>query len=105
MEAFSPTPPEWTDAAVHASEFCCPACRASSREAKRVWINRRAPVYTESRGRKWQEFYQCDCDKVWWAWSSDRPPSELGSRDVPPPANDFRDLGFPFYLDPHDTDN
>ncbi|XHX80973.1 MAG: hypothetical protein RBJ76_13875 [Stenomitos frigidus ULC029] len=96
MEAFDLTPPDWTKAAVHASEFCCPGCRSSSKEAQRVWINRRSPVYTEDHRRKWQEFYECQCTQVWWAWSSDRPPSELGNkeRDIPPPRffNPFDDL-------------
>ncbi len=73
MEAFVPTPPDWTSTAVHAHEFCCPTCRNSCHEAEQVWINRRAPVYTEHHRRKWQEFYACSCGTVWWAWSSDRP--------------------------------
>lgn len=73
MDAFAPIPPKWTDQAVHAYEFCCPSCHASSREAVQVWINRRSPVSTENHRRKWQEFYNCQCDYVWWAWSSDRP--------------------------------
>lgn len=77
MEAFDLTPPEWTSHAVHAYQFCCPKCKSDSRSAKRVWINRRAPVYTEDHRRKWQEFYLCQCDVVWWAWSNDRPPSDL----------------------------
>jgi hypothetical protein len=87
MEAFDPTPPEWTLSAVHAKEFCCPTCHTSSKVAQRVWINRRSPVYTEDHRRKWQEFYQCECGQPWWAWSSDRPPSELASQDreIPPP--------------------
>ncbi|MBW4520465.1 MAG: hypothetical protein KME16_12290 [Scytolyngbya sp. HA4215-MV1] len=81
MDAFAPTPPDWTDSAVHAHEFCCPACRFSSMEAKQVWLNRRSPVFTEDHRRKWQEFYHCQCGCVWWVWSSDRPPSSLGKRD------------------------
>ncbi|MEO6863378.1 MAG: hypothetical protein ABI180_17865 [Microcoleus sp.] len=81
MEAFAPHPPEWTAAAVHATEFCCPKCAASCTDAHEVWINRRSPVYTESNRRKWQEFYRCSCSAVWWAWSSDRPPSELVRSD------------------------
>ncbi|AUT02714.1 hypothetical protein CLI64_21220 [Nostoc sp. CENA543] len=77
MDAFAPIPPEWTHKAVHAYEFCCPSCRASSLEAVQVWINRRSPVLTEGNRRKWQEFYHCQCGCVWWAWSSDRPPSDL----------------------------
>ncbi|MGB3268076.1 MAG: hypothetical protein WBA89_29505, partial [Microcoleus sp.] len=46
-------------------------------DAREVWINRRSPVYSEFQRRKWQEFYRCQCGGVWWAWSSDRPPSEL----------------------------
>lgn len=87
MEAFSHLPPEWTEKATHAFEFCCPQCKASSLEAQRVWINRRSPVYTEGHRRKWQEFYQCECGVAWWAWSSDRPPSPLKSA-----ASDFSDL-------------
>jgi hypothetical protein len=94
MEAFEPTPPEWTQFAVHAREFCCPACRSSSKAAQSVWINRRSPVYIDEgtgpamgRRRKWQEFYHCECSQVWWAWSNDRPPSELAQqeRELPPP--------------------
>lgn len=84
MDAFSPVPPRWTKSATHALEFCCPSCRASVSEAQQVWINRRAPVMTEDDHRKWQEFYQCQCGTAWWAWSSDRPPSELAKRDRPP---------------------
>lgn len=81
MQAFSPTPPAWTDTAIHAFEFCCPTCRQSSLEAQAVWINRRAPVYQDNYRRKWQEFYQCACGTVWWAWSSDRPPSPFQAED------------------------
>lgn len=77
MDAFAPVPPEWTNKAVHAYEFSCPNCRSSSLEAVQVWINRRSPVMTQEHRRKWQEFYYCHCDSVWWAWSSDRPPSDL----------------------------
>lgn len=84
MDAFNPVPPEWTQTATHAFEFCCPNCLASASEAKLVWINRRAPVMTEEYSRKWQEFYYCQCDKVWWAWSSDRPPNDLTKRQQPP---------------------
>lgn len=83
MDAFSPVPPEWTAEATHAFGFCCPHCRASVQDSKLVWLNRRSPVLTEN-GRKWQEFYQCQCGKVWWAWSSDRPPSDLLKREQPP---------------------
>ncbi len=54
--------------------------------AQRVWINRRAPVYTPDHRRKWQEFYQCECGKAWWAWSSDRPPADFGKSET---ADDF----------------
>lgn len=81
MDAFSPVPPEWTTSATHAVGFCCPNCRASSREAELVWINRRSPVMTEEYQRIWQEFYQCQCRKVWWAWSNERPPSGLVKRE------------------------
>ncbi len=87
MEAFEPVAPEWTTKAIHAYEFCCPNCRSSSLEAERVWINRRSPVMTEDYRRKWQEFYQCQCGYVWWAWSSDRPPSER-SEERANPASD-----------------
>ncbi|HEY9675128.1 MAG TPA: hypothetical protein V6D11_27050 [Waterburya sp.] len=84
MDAFSPLPPQWTKSATHAVDFCCPKCRSSAREAERVWINRRSPVMTEDYRRKWQEFYQCQCGNAWWAWSSDRPPSDLAQRQSPP---------------------
>lgn len=95
MEAFEYTPPEWTDAATHATFFGCPCCRASSKQAQRAWINRQSPVYTEERRRKWQEFYLCGCGTAWWAWSSDRPPSELTNpeREISPSSffNPFGD--------------
>jgi hypothetical protein len=78
MEAFSLTPPDWTQSASHAYQFQCPTCRADPMKAQRVWINRRSPVYTPDHRRKWQEFYQCECGTAWWAWSSDRPPSDFG---------------------------
>jgi hypothetical protein len=81
MEAFDPVSPEWTSKAIHAREFCCPSCRSSSREAQRVWLNRRSPVMSEDYSRKWQEFYECQCGCAWWAWSSDRPPSEFAKPD------------------------
>jgi hypothetical protein len=84
MDAFNPTPPTWTKTATHAVEFCCPHCRNSPAQAQQVWINRYAPVINEDYRRKWQEFYKCQCGKVWWGWSSDRPPSELNKRDLPP---------------------
>ena len=84
MEAFNPTPPEWTTKATHALEFCCPTCRRGPQVAQRVWINRYAPVLGEDYRRKWQEFYQCECSQVWWAWSTVRPPSQLGKRENPP---------------------
>jgi hypothetical protein len=75
MEAFSPKAPEWTKTAKHAFTFCCPRCGESPLKAQRVWLNRYAPVIMENYRRKWQEFYQCTCEQVWWAWSSDRLPS------------------------------
>jgi hypothetical protein len=83
MDAFSPVPPIWSESAVHAHSFHCPRCGAESGKAKAVWINRRAPVYTENHRRKWQEFYHCECGTAWWAWSSDRPPSEYGQAQEP----------------------
>ena len=77
MDAFAPNAPEWTKIAVHACNFCCPRCSASPMKAQKVWLNRYAPVVSEDNRRKWQEFYQCECKQVWWAWSSDRPPSDL----------------------------
>ena len=77
MDAFAPVPPEWTNQAKHAYNFCCPQCHSSSLEAVQAWINRRSPVMTEEYRRKWQEFYQCNCGCAWWAWSSDRPLSNL----------------------------
>ena len=79
--AFSPFPPNWTQNAVHAQPFGCPSCGAGSREAQQVWLNRRAPVFTDNRKRKYQEFYQCECGSAWWGWSSDRPPLDLGNDD------------------------
>jgi hypothetical protein len=73
MEAFSRNAPEWTKTAIHALNFCCPRCHVSSHEAQKVWLNRYAPVTTEDYRRKYQEFYLCQCQQVWWAWSSDRP--------------------------------
>ena len=84
MEAFDPTPPEWTAAAVHIHDFCCPQCQADCGEANRVWINRRAMVITQQHQRRWQEFYHCQCGQAWWAWSSDRPPSKLGQDNSQP---------------------
>lgn len=75
MDAFTPNAPEWTKTAIHAIAFCCPSCHGDANQAQKVWINRYAPVITENYSRKWQEFYQCQCGKVWWAWSSDRPAS------------------------------
>ncbi|NET35984.1 MAG: hypothetical protein F6K19_28815 [Cyanothece sp. SIO1E1] len=77
MNAFDPTPPEWTHSAIHAHEFACPTCHANPAQAQKAWINRRSPVYTEDHKRKWQEFYQCNCGCAWWAWSSDRPQNEF----------------------------
>jgi hypothetical protein len=92
MEAFSATPPNWAQAAVHAYEFCCPTCKASSLEAQQVWINRRSPVFTEDHRRKWQEFYYCQCGHAWWAWSSDRPPTSLNKPEPPELLWDDPDL-------------
>ncbi len=88
MDAFSETPPEWTQAATHAIAFCCPRCQQPAAKARAVWINRRSPVYMEGYRRKWQEFYWCECGAAWWGWSSDRPPSEFADRPLP-------DLPFP----------
>jgi hypothetical protein len=93
MDAFALTPPEWTNQAVHAIEFCCPTCRQSSLQAQQVWLNRRSPVYTHDRRKKWQEFYKCQCGCPWWAWSSDRPPNEYANR---PPLEDASDFFDPF---------
>ncbi len=92
MDAFAPDSPDWTDSATHALGFCCPTCRASVLEADRVWINRRSPVLTETYRRKWQEFYQCRCGSVWWAWSDERPPSDLAT-DAPGASDDRGDDG------------
>lgn len=92
MDAFSPTPPDWTQAATHVFEFACPRCGTSNREAHQVWLNRRSPVYGSDLQRKWQEFYQCSCQQAWWAWSTDRPPID-GTNDTPPEINpDSRDI-------------
>ncbi|NET49048.1 MAG: hypothetical protein F6K09_10045 [Merismopedia sp. SIO2A8] len=80
MDAFALEPPEWTQTALHACEFRCPACKKGVNAAQAVWLNRRSPVYTPDQKRKWQEFYHCSCGQVWWAWSSDRPPSKLTPR-------------------------
>ncbi|MEL6383253.1 MAG: hypothetical protein AAFQ89_12540 [Cyanobacteria bacterium J06626_18] len=81
MNPFSSVPPNWVKPAVHAHEFCCPNCGATTAKAKAVWINRRSPVYTEHHRRKWQEFYQCgECETAWWGWSSDRPPTEWSGK-------------------------
>ncbi len=76
MEAFSRQAPEWTKTATHALSFHCPQCNSTSREAQKVWLNRYAPVTLENYTRKYQEFYLCECGKVWWAWSNDRPMKE-----------------------------
>jgi hypothetical protein len=77
MDAFSLIPPAWTERATHALNFCCPRCHATANQAQQAWINRQSPVMAEDYRRKWQEFYLCECEQVWWAWSSDRPPSEM----------------------------
>lgn len=84
MDAFAPISPEWTNTAIHGYGFCCPKCRSSSWEAEKVWLNRRSPVMTEDYRRKWQEFYQCRCGCVWWAWSNERPPSEFSTGEDNP---------------------
>ena len=90
MDAFAQVSPDWTERAIHAGTFCCPTCRSLPDKAQRVWINRRAPVFTETHRRKWQEFYHCECDTVWWAWSSDRPPTTLQKPDqIEPFPNDW----------------
>lgn len=73
LEPFSPEPPAWIQASVHAVPFQCPRCRADARQAVSVWINRRSPVFFENRRRAWQEFYHCECGCAWWGWSCDRP--------------------------------
>jgi hypothetical protein len=92
MEAFSPIPPDWTQPAIHAQEFCCPNCRATSAEASAVWIDRRSPVQLENRRRKWQEFYHCECGKAWWGWSNERTPNEFADRATQ--NNDDGDLDY-----------
>lgn len=96
MDPFSPSAPEWSKPATHAFEFCCPQCHSGPLEAQGVWINRRSPVYGEDYRKKWQEFYQCSCGTAWWAWSSDRPPSELCTKaeeeEVEALAQGLRDL-------------
>lgn len=82
MEAFNPIPPQWTKTAIHSLNFRCPQCNADVSKADHVWLNRRAPVMDESYQRKWQEFYQCQCNQTWWAWSSDRPPSDLINKEA-----------------------
>jgi hypothetical protein len=81
MDAFAPFPPEWTQTAIHSLNFHCPRCGATPDRAQLVWINRRAPVTTDDYIRKWQEFYYCECQTPWWAWSSDRPPSNLSKKE------------------------
>lgn len=80
MDAFNPLPPAWIEHAVHALSFHCPHCGAAVTQAQKVWLNRRAPVLGTNHRRKFQEFYECECGGAWWAWSSDRPPSELAER-------------------------
>jgi hypothetical protein len=92
MDAFAPTPPAWTQSAVHAYGFCCPSCHETCSEAQEVWINRRSPVFTHDHRRKWQEFYQCQCGMSWWAWSTDRPPNDLTKIEPPPTPWGDRDL-------------
>ena len=52
MDAFSPTPPSWTETAIHGLQFCCPRCHSTANKAQKAWINRRAPVITEDYGRR-----------------------------------------------------
>ncbi len=86
MDAFAPIPPAWTEKAVHAVRFCCPTCQENTDGATNVWLNRRAPVTGYDQRRKWQEFYLCQCNTAWWAWSSDRPPSQLTiTKNTEPP--------------------
>ncbi|MBR8832211.1 MAG: hypothetical protein N5P05_000727 [Chroococcopsis gigantea SAG 12.99] len=77
MDAFSLSPPQWTENSVHSTGFHCPHCGLNPAKAKAAWLNRRAPVTGNDGRRKWQEFYLCECDKAWWAWSDDRPPTNL----------------------------
>jgi len=77
IDAFMTEAPSWTQSAVHVQTFSCPACQAGPGAAEAVWINRRSPVYAPEQRRKWQEFYHCGCGQAWWAWSNDRPPSDL----------------------------
>ncbi|MFM7450169.1 MAG: hypothetical protein ACKO24_16420 [Leptolyngbyaceae cyanobacterium] len=84
MDAFDPIPPAWTQSAVHAARFCCPTCGASSQAAQQVWINRRSPVFDRDNRHQWQEFYLCKCERAWWAWSLDRPPSNLARVEQEP---------------------
>lgn len=81
IEAFSPIAPEWAQNAVHSLNFCCPRCNAPPIKAQKAWLNRYAPVFNEYNQKKWQEFYQCECEQVWWGWSSDRPPSDFLERE------------------------
>lgn len=81
MDAFAPTPPDWTTSATHSHNFHCPTCRADTMKAQFVWINRRSPVYTPDHRRKWQEFYKCECGAAWWAWSSDRPLTDVPAQN------------------------
>ena len=50
-------------------------------ERENVWLNRRSPVSTPERRRKWQELYHCHCSHVWGAWSNDRPPTDLSKQN------------------------
>ena len=81
MDAFSPTPPPWTNTATHALKFCCPRCGTTADKALEVWLNRRSPVLSEENRPKWQEFYLCQCQQAWWAWSSDRPSGTFGEQN------------------------
>ncbi|HEY9752005.1 MAG TPA: hypothetical protein V6C46_03575, partial [Coleofasciculaceae cyanobacterium] len=66
-------------------------CGASSQAAQQVWINRRSPVFNRDNRRQWQEFYLCKCERVWWAWSLDRPPSNLARPEQEPSPDPLED--------------
>ncbi len=84
MDPFSSQPPDWTEHATHGLGFQCPSCGVASVEAEAVWINRRAPVLSETGRRRWQEFYRCTCGCPWWAGSDERPPKPLPGTPIPP---------------------
>ena len=82
MDAFSKIPPTWTKDAIHSLDFLCPSCKKSVENVIKVWLNRQAPVMGENYEKKWQEFYQCQCETSWWAWSSDRPASKHKNKNI-----------------------